>query len=280
MSMSDELTVDDIIWSGGGAKSAEWPAVGSWVGGPIQSKPKKYQPTEYVKGAAPGTGKPRLTRDGNPVWGIRVDVQTTMRDPNVTNDDGVRRMHLDKWRQHEAIRNALKEAGVRQLEVGGELWMQWSGLDTESDGGQPAKTWFAKYRAPAGSAASMVDPAHSPAAQHGPQFGQQAPTLQQSYAGQQEVPGGMYGSTPVQAPVQPPAQAPVQPQTQPGPAWSSPAPVAAPTQAPAPSQPHQQPAQQPTQQPAQQPANVITQSVAAALRAQGVDTSAFTEVPG
>jgi hypothetical protein len=278
VTQQDETTVDDIIWGGGGAKSAEWPHVGAWVGGPIVSRPKKYQPTEYVKGAPAGSGKPRTTRDGRPIYGIRVDVQTTLRDPAVPDDNGIRRLHLDKWRQHDALRNALLEAGVRHLEIEGELWVQWTGEDSESDAGNPAKTWIAKYRPPANSAAGMIDPAPAPV---------QAPPVQ-SYGGNQMVPGGMYGSTPVQAPQPPqnhaPAPTPPIPAAMPAAVHQAPpggyltghlAPGQAPQQQAAPPAPTQAPPgpAQPTGQ------SVLTESVAAALRAQGFDTSTFTIIP-
>lgn len=263
MTQSDEITIDDIIWSGGGAKSAEWPVVGSWVGGPVQSRPKKYQPTEYVKGAPAGSGKPRTTRDGRPVWGFRVDVQTTMRDPAIDNDDGVRRMHLDKWRQHEAVRNALKEAGVRHIEPGGELWMQWTGEDVDGDANNPAKTWLAKYRPPVGSVAGMTDPEGPPAYQAAPAPPPAPPAPVQS------APPGWGGPTPTPVP----ASAPAAYTASVGSNWAAPAPVpAVPTPA---AQPHQAPPAGPTSV-----HNVITESVAASLRSQGFDTSAFQIVPG
>lgn len=285
MSVSDETTVDDIIWGGGGAKSAEWPQVGAWIGGPIQVKPKKYHAKEYVKGQ-PGGGKPKYTQSGEPVMGIKVDVQTTMRDPSDPKDDGVRRMHLDKWRQLEAVRHALQEAGVRGLEVGGELWVQWSGEEPDAAGGNAAKTWYAKYRpphavteVPGGNGHMQQAPpmqAPQPVPQQAPQPQQQAWPPQQPV--HHAAPG--YAAPGYAQPAQQLAQPPMTPTGPPQQAY--PGAGAAPEFAQAPQQPAtQQPAlsQQP-QAPSQQPGNVITASVAASLQAQNIDTSGFTIVPG
>lgn len=269
MILTEETTVEDIIWGGGGAKSAEWPHVGAWVGGPIQARPKKYQPTEYVKGAPAGSGRPRTTRDGRPVWGIRVDVQTTLRDPAVENDNGIRRMHLDKWRQHDALRDALAEAGVRHLEPGGELWIQWTGETSDGDGSQPAKTWAAKYRPPADSAAGIVAP---PVAAVPP-----VPVAVPAVPGWSAPPAGAPQGPQNPAPVAQPAAAPPVPPAPPtapmvsGSPGMTTASYSAPPVAATPATPPAQPLGV---------QNVITESVAAALRAQGVDTSAFHVVPG
>lgn len=253
--------VEDVIWSGGGAKTAEWAQVGAWVGGPVQSRPKSYQAREYVPNQ-PGAGKPKFTMAGEPVIGIKVDVLTGQRDPSDPKDDGVRRLHLEKWRQLEAVRHALMDAGVRHIEPGGELWVQWTGEAADGQSAQPAKTWLAKYRPPVNSTARITDMAgEAPRqAQAQPQYQPQAP---------------MYAPTPAQAPpVQPMTQpAPVSPPVAPaGPAWATPAGM---TSHPASQRPAHESAA-----PTGQPQNVITESVAASLRSRGIDTSAFTVVPG
>lgn len=230
--------VEDIIWSGGGAKSAEWPTVGAWVGGPVQAKPQSYEAKEYVPGQ-PGAGRPKLTQNGERIFGVKVDVMTNMRDPADPKDRGVRRMHLDKWRQLQALREALQDAGVRFIEPGGELWVQWTGEESDGQTAQAAKTWAAKYRPPVNSAARLTDP-------------ESAPPVQQPY-------------TPT--PSMPTAQPTPTPSVPPGPSWGQTSGL-----------PHASSA--PPVQPGQPPQNVITASVEAALKAQGIDTSAFTVVPG
>lgn len=260
--------VEDVIWSGGGAKTGEWPQVGAWVGGPVMARPQSYQAKEYVPGQ-PGSGKPKVTRDGRPVIGIKVDVMTGMRDASDPKDDGVRRMHLEKWRQLEAVRHALMEAGVRHIEPGGELWVQWTGEETDAATAQPAKTWVARYRPPANSTARITDMAGE-APRQAAQSAPPAPAQpQQQYGGMVYGSVGGQPAAPQATPPAAPASAPQAPQ---GPAWGAPAPTPpaalAAAQAPTapPSNGHGQ--------------NVLTESVAAVLRSQGIDTSAFTIVPG
>lgn len=273
----NELSAEDVIFGGGGIPSAKWETVGQWVGGPIRVKPRTYHAKEYVPGQA-GAGRPLFKQNGEPVMGVRVDVVTGMRDPAVDYDDGTRRMHLDKWRQLEAVRRALTEAGADKLEAGGELWVQWTGEEADANGGQSAKTWNAKYRGPANG---VSIPDNAPAQGHS-----QPPAAGGNYA----YPGQPHQAAPGAVPATPgfaTGQGPA-------PAWAqagqNPAPD--PTPAPVPSGPpagHQapqaampMPGPQAPVQPAAAPgpSNVITSSVAAALRAQGVDTSAFTIVPG
>lgn len=238
-----EISPEDVIFGGGSAVSAKWEQVGAWVGGPIRIRPRTYHAKEYVPGQ-PGGGRPLFKQNGEPVYGVRVDVQTTQHDPAVDGDDGVRRMHLDKWRQLEAVGKALNEAGVTKLETGGELWVQWTGEERDPNGGQSAKTWNAKYRPP-----GVAVPDNAPTYSYAPAVAPAAPPVPTYTVSH---PAGPAPAT-VGAPQGPPVAA-----------QSVPAPAPAP--APVPATPG--------------PQNVITASVAASLAAQGFDTSAFTIVPG
>lgn len=265
--------VEDVIWSGGGAKTAEWPQVGAWVGGHVQSRPKSYHAKEYIPNQ-PGAGKPKFTMSGEPVIGIKVDVLTGQRDPADGKDDGVRRMHLEKWRQIEAVRHALMEAGVRHIEPGGELWVQWTGEAADGQSAQPAKTWVARYRPPANSTARITDMTGEAPRQAAAQAAQVAPIAQLQYhSGAQTVmPEGAYApmaAQPAAPQAMPPAAPASAPQAPQGPAWGAQAP-ATPAPPPAPT----------AQAPNGHGQNVLTESVAAVLRSQGIDTSAFTIVPG
>lgn len=278
--MADELSAEDVIFGGGGVTGAKWETVGQWVGGPIRVKPRTYHAKEYVPGQA-GSGRPLFKQNGEPIMGVRVDVVTGQRDPAVEYDDGTRRMHLDKWRQLEALRRALTEAGVSKLETGGELWVQWTGEETDGNTGNPAKTWTAKYRAPS---QGVEIPGAPPA-----QVAGRPTDMGYSHPAQPTAP-----VSPVQPyayPVHPhtamPGAAPGVPAYAPqGPQSPPPAPMGAPAPSGPPMPPTMPPAATPGPQPTPAPAgapgptNVITASVAAALRAQGVDTSAFTVVPG
>lgn len=278
--MPEEMSPEDVIFGGGGVPGAKWDQVGQWVGGKIRPRPRTYHAKEYVPGQ-PGGGRPLFKTNGEPVMGVRVDVVTGQRDPAIEHDDGTRRMHLDKWRQLEAVRRALTEAGVTKLETDGELWVQWTGEEADANGGQSAKTWNAKYRPPgngvevpgAPAPQAFQTPAHTAA--HTAE-----PVANYAYPGQPHA--GVPGAAPA-VPQNPPAYAPAHAPAHP-PAYGAQGAPAGPMGAPAPSGPQAAPTAPPMGAPAATqapgPTNTITASVAAALRAQGVDTSGFVIIPG
>jgi hypothetical protein len=274
--MAEEMSAEDVIFGGGGVPGAKWEQVGAWVGGRIRVKPRTYHAKEYVPGQ-PGGGRPVYKQNGEPVMGVRVDVVTGQRDPAIEHDDGTRRMHLDKWRQLEAVRRALTEAGVNKLETDGELWVQWTGEEADGNGGQSAKTWNAKYRPPSNG----VEVPGAPAPQQFQTYGHGAPPAQVQ-APVQSAPAANYAYA-GQPHAAVPGAAPTAPTYPPGYGMGAPAPSgppAGPTAPPAANPAAAGPQAVPAPAGAPGPTNTITASVAAALRAQGVDTSGFTIIPG
>lgn len=273
--MADELSAEDVIFGGGGVTGAKWETVGQWVGGPIRVRPRTYHAKEYVPGQA-GAGRPLFKQNGEPIMGVRVDVVTGMRDPAVEYDDGTRRMHLDKWRQLEALRRALTEAGVTKLETGGELWVQWTGEELDANGGQSAKTWNAKYRPPS----QGVEIPGAPAQTFQPQTAGRPTDMGYSYPAQPQPAPTVQQFPPTTAPAYAPAYAQQGPQNPPPAPTAAPVPSGPPAGPVAPAGGMPGPAPTPAPAAAPGPTNVITQSVAAALKAQGVDVSGFTIING
>ena len=231
----NDQDANDVLM-GGGVKPAEFHTVGTTVGGLIVFKPKSYHVREYDKNN-PGGGALAYFPSGDPIMGINVDVKSNARDPGDPNDDGTRRLYLDKARQLAAVRLAVRAVGAAGLEQGGYLAVTLTGSE-EGKGSMPAHTWSAVYR-----------PASTP------------------------IPGGPGPAPQAQ-------QAPVQQYTQPvtGDPWqAAPAPqVVQPVQ----YQPPTQQAPVPQAVPAGPAAQVITETVASAMRNAGIDTSMFTVVPG
>ncbi len=110
---------------------------------------------------------------------VSVDVQTNLRDPNLDDDDGTRRIYIEGQRMKAAVREACAAAGAPQgVEVGGELHVMFTGFGTAEAGLNPPKEYQARYTPPGVTAANGVlmggQPQQAPA-QGTPVVQQQAP---------------------------------------------------------------------------------------------------------
>ncbi len=145
------MDANDLLMSGG-TKSAAFPdgQYGTVVQGPIVRRPEVRQQTDF------DTGKPKIFDNGDPMQQIVVAVQTNLRDPADPQDDGVRNLYL-KAQMQQAVRDAVKMAGARGLEVGGHLAVTYIRDEPNSRGrGKPKKIYSAAYTAPTQQAANDV----------------------------------------------------------------------------------------------------------------------------
>lgn len=165
------MTVDpNAILMGGGVPPAKFNSPGVTYGGRITTPPQAYQEREYVKGA-PGTGKLKTFDSGDPIMGLTVDIQTTLRDPSIEDDDGMRRIYISGKRMKTTVRDAVRAAGAPGLEVGGELTITYTHSEVPTDP-QSAKHYTATYvpaasatlmgETPAGAAPPVTTPAAAP----------------------------------------------------------------------------------------------------------------------
>lgn len=137
-------TGNDVLMGSGGARGASFDTVGDRVGGRIVGKPTSYQVREYSP--TPGTQGPlKFFPSGDPIMGLYVDVQTDRRED--ADDDGVRRLWLEKPRQIRAVRDAVRAANADGVEVGATLHLTYTGTEP-GKGTEPAKTWHADYTPP------------------------------------------------------------------------------------------------------------------------------------
>lgn len=203
------------------------------LGGQITELPPVIQKRDF------DTGDLLYWNDGRPKWVMPVYCQTDARDDQ--DDDGVRAHYLE-YKKANAVKAALKAAGVERLEVGGTLWLTY--LPPKPARGA-AKNYSAEYTPPP---PGFVDPktqeaawnAVAPGGQTDPWAVGQQPPSQQQYA-------------PPQQAYQPP------PQQQ---AWPQPAAASA-APAPAPAGPA--------------PAAGIDPQTAAFLASKGIDPSKITD---
>jgi hypothetical protein len=143
------VDANDLLM-GGGVKSAAFPdqQYGHTVGGAIIRPPQVRQQTDF------DSGKPKFFDNGDPMMQIVVQVQTDLRDPADTSDDGVRAFYL-KGQMQAAVRDAVREVGAKGLEVGGTLFVRYLRDEPNSRGrGKDKKVYAAKYTAPAAQAAN------------------------------------------------------------------------------------------------------------------------------
>lgn len=173
---------------------------GVWQGGVILNIGQPVAAMGY-----PDTTKPKTFKNGEQVMKIVISLDTRAgrfpAPPIDAEDDGTRDWHLDKgFGQYKAVGKALRDAGVKDLEVGGTLYVQWTG--GEGNIGDPRK-FLAAYQPPVGTGGFMQEAVAPPAAQPPaapppPAF----PPQQQAPAQQWQAPAGQPG--PIQ---QMPAQA-------------------------------------------------------------------------
>jgi hypothetical protein len=158
------MDANDLLM-GGGVKSAAFPdqQYGHTVSGVIVRPPQVRQQTDF------DSGKPKFFDNGDPMMQIVVQVQTDLRDPADASDDGTRAFYL-KGQMQAAVRDAVREAGAKGLEVGGHLAVRYIRDEPNSRGrGKDKKVYAARYTAPAAQQANDAlmagdPPAAAPAA--------------------------------------------------------------------------------------------------------------------
>lgn len=167
---------------------------------PNPSAPKQL---DFWEGAQGGAPRPKME--------IPLTLQTQLRDPQDPEDDGQRVLVVPIYYKDgsllSAIQNAIAQAGGKDIQVGAEMWAQFTGFDPESQNpDNPRKLYAAGYRLPpagggafqqgGGQQPQQQQPAQQPQQpQQQPQFnqgGQLPPAPQQPY--QQPVAAPQPGS--------------------------------------------------------------------------------------
>lgn len=134
---------DDWLMTGG-VKSASFdgtPPI-TWAG-EVTEKPSLIQKRDF------DTGAPLFWDDQRPKMLMQVNIQTEVRDAGDPHDDGVRALYLE-YKKANAVRDALKAAGVRGIEPGGHLSLTYTHDGPQKPGsrGKPPKEYTATYTVP------------------------------------------------------------------------------------------------------------------------------------
>lgn len=147
-------SANDVLMGSGGAATAKFDRPGTTVGGRIVGDPRVYQEREYDP-RNPGNGALKFyPKSGDPIMSVSVDVQTGARDD--AEDNGIRRIYVEGKRLKDAVRDAVRQAGAKGLEPGGELHVTYTGLGEAVNGMNAPKLYTARY-VPASSAALSTD---------------------------------------------------------------------------------------------------------------------------
>lgn len=141
--------VNDFLFAGG-APSAKFPTIGTLVKGTVVSS-EVTQQTDL-------DGKLKYwDNDTNkPMMQAVITLQTDLRDPEIDDDQGLRRLFV-KGQMQAALRDALQKAGAK-LEVGGTLAVKYEKDEKASKAGyNPKKVYVAAYQAPTSSVNDLLD---------------------------------------------------------------------------------------------------------------------------
>lgn len=155
------INPNDLIM-GGGSKAARFDGVGVTVTGVIEDISAKQQ-TDFT------TGEPLVWPNGDPRMQVLVRMQTDLHED--ADDDGVRTLYVKGKSLTGAVRDAVRKAGAKGLDVGGRLTVTYTGDGPQEKRGiNPPKLYAADYTPPSPAAAANAalglteqTPAASPA---------------------------------------------------------------------------------------------------------------------
>jgi hypothetical protein len=148
------------ILMGGGIPSAKFKNFGDQVAGTIDDDPIATQQTDI------DTGTPLTWNNGDPRMQVVVTLATDLRDDS--EDDGLRKVYIKGKSMTAAVRDAVRKAGAKGLERGGQLTVTYTGDGVaERRGLNPPKLYSASYAPPSQAAVNAVleqpEPAPAPA---------------------------------------------------------------------------------------------------------------------
>lgn len=130
---------------------------GTPIGGPIVEIGDPVQQRDVT------SGEPAFWPDGNPKMMLPITVQTDLRDPSISDDDG-RRTFWVSGNLKKAIGQALRAANAK-LAVGGVLHVTFTGFGEAKQRGHNApRQWTATYTPPAPGQGFFEQPQQAAAA--------------------------------------------------------------------------------------------------------------------
>jgi hypothetical protein len=145
----------------GGVTSAKFDNINDSITGTISEPPEVRQQTDI------DTKLPMTWPDGRPMMQLVVTLQTDLR--NDADDDGLRRIYVKGKSMTGAVRDAVRKAGAKGLEVGGRLQVVYVGDgEVKKRGFNPPKLYLAQYARPTTQEANAFLGLTPPAPQQAP----------------------------------------------------------------------------------------------------------------
>jgi len=136
-------SADDFLM-GGGIPSVSFKnkPYGTTYRGIVDRHPEVQQQTDF------DSGKPLFWDDGKPKWQAKIVIRTDERDPKINDDDGLRAIYA-KGEVQKAIAAAVRSAGAKRVEPGGELSLTFTGEGEAKNAKlNPPKQYSATYVPP------------------------------------------------------------------------------------------------------------------------------------
>lgn len=132
----------DQFLMGGGVTSAKFENIGASITGTITDPPEVRNRTD------PKSGEVDTWKDGSPKKQLVITLQTSLRED--ADDDGLRKVYVKGKSMTDAVRDAVRKAGAKGLEVGGRLQVSYVGDgEVPGRGLNPPKLYLAQYARPA-----------------------------------------------------------------------------------------------------------------------------------
>jgi hypothetical protein len=130
--MSNALNYDELddLFTGGGAPAASFAAIGDSISGTIVNAEARQQ-TDF------DSGEPLTWDNGDPRMEVVLTLSTKLRDPEIEDDEGERRLFC-RGQMLTAMRGAVKKAKDKKPRIGGRITV------TYSEDGEQKKKGFNK----------------------------------------------------------------------------------------------------------------------------------------
>lgn len=148
---SPQYDANDVLF-GGGIPAAKFISPGDVYGGPI-TKLEAVQARKFDKGKP--TDELDFWPNGDPKMVAVATIKTDHRDPSDPSDDGQRKLYIASRDMQAKVRDAVKKAGQRKLDIGGVLQVFYVG-DEKTESGLMAKVYDVTYTAASASAANAA----------------------------------------------------------------------------------------------------------------------------
>jgi hypothetical protein len=185
---------NDLIM-GSSVEAAKFANIGDLVQGTIVKIGDKVQARKFRTDGK--LGDLATWDDGQPIWQVRIDIQTDVRDPLIQNDDGIRGLYVRAGSElRKVVQEAVRMSGSKEILVGGFLGVQFIG-EEPSGAAVDKKLYQAVYRPPNPGSSLLMD--GPPQQRQAPTQGQQQPGFA---SGQVVAPGLQQQPVQAQNPIQ------------------------------------------------------------------------------